>query len=509
MSQDDARTRLRSTGPLESRAGSAAEAPDPAAATRLHASPAAAPAPVPASGPAPATRLRGAGPPPSVSGELQQATVIRDRYRLEELIGQGGMGQVWRAKDLLLEQARDPRPYVALKLLNRDFETHPDAFVTLQREAGKAQQLAHPNIATVFSFDRDDRSGRAFLTMELLEGRSLEVLIDQHHGRGIGRRAALPIIRGVAEGLSYAHRKGIVHSDLKPANIFLLTDGTPKILDFGIARAVPTGIDTRPVDSFDAGALGAYTEPYATAEMIGGEAPAPADDLYSLAVIACELLDGRHPFEGRSAVAAEAAHARPPALRELRRPEQRAILSSLSFTRSARPRDAAEFLRIFSSARPVRNALLAAIGLLAVACAYLWYSNYRQQGPAIAFEQLPPAAQQQIRQDLSDGRKFLDFYERQHQQDGLEGALESFDDAYRLQRGNREAAAGMRRVAGDALDSAKDAEERRQIATMALQHYEYLRSYAPVRCALGRDCSLADRAWIDAQRLARRLGRLL
>lgn len=456
--------------------------------------------------------------------EPEQGDLLRGRYRLEEMIGQGGMGQVWRCRDLLLEQAHDPRPYIALKLLNRDFASHPDAFVALQREAGKAQQLAHPNIATVFTFDRDDRSERIFLTMELLEGEPLEALIAQHRGRGLARREAVPIIRGIAEGLAYAHRKGIVHSDLKPANIFLQRDGTPKILDFGIARAVPTDGDTS-TDSFDAGSLGGYTAPYATVEMIEGQAPAPADDLYSLAVIACELLEGRHPFSGKSAPAAHAAQARPPALRALTRSERHAILQSLSFERLQRPRDAGAFLRTFSGARQVKKALLGAIAALAAVSAYLWYSNYQQEGPAIPFEQLPADTQQQLRQYLSEGQQFLQFYEQKHEMDGFPNAVDAFVRAYGLQKGNRTATAGLRRVADDALDGARDSADRQRIAAFLAQ-FEYLKGYAPVRCALGAgqtaaadlhpdaassapNCTLADSVALRAQRLGRRVWRLL
>ena len=163
---------------------------------------------------------------------------LRGRYLLEEMIGQGAMGQVWRAKDLLGEEARDRNPYVAVKVLNSDFEQRPDAFIALHREAMRAQKLAHPNIVTVHVFDRDEASGRAFIAMELLEGQPLDRVIRKAGTRGLAREQALPIIRGMAEGLAYAHRKGIVHSDFKPANVFLTSDGTPKILDFGIARAI-------------------------------------------------------------------------------------------------------------------------------------------------------------------------------------------------------------------------------------------------------------------------------
>ncbi len=174
----------------------------------------------------------------SAAVEFEAGALLKGRFELTSLVGRGGMGIVWAAVDRRKLEARDPHPEVAVKILNSSAAQHPDAFVALQREASKAQTLAHPNIATVFDFDRDGAT--VFITMELLRGQPLDKAIGAAHGHGIGRAAALPIIRGIAEGLAYAHRKGIIHSDLKPANIFLGPDGTPKILDFGIARAVPS-----------------------------------------------------------------------------------------------------------------------------------------------------------------------------------------------------------------------------------------------------------------------------
>src|SRR5262249_50294538 len=152
--------------------------------------------------------------------------------------------------------------------------------------------------------------------MELLKGRSLDSLVREVKGKGTGRDIALPIIRGIAEGLAYAHRKGIVHSDLKPGNVYLTEDNTPKILDFGIARAVPSAVPSGEArDEFDAGSLGAYTEAYATSEMIEGVDPHPADDLYALGIIGYELLTGAHPYKRLSAPAADKERLKPPALR--------------------------------------------------------------------------------------------------------------------------------------------------------------------------------------------------
>ena len=278
-------------------------------------------------------------------GPLEPGSVIKKRFVLETLLGKGGMGIVFGAIDRRKEEARDPNPRVALKVLNADFQRHPQAFMALQREARKAQTLAHPNVVTVFDFDRDGEA--VYMTMELLHGRSLDSMTREARGKGVKREIALPIIRGIAEGLAYAHRKGIVHSDLKPGNVFVAEDGTPKILDFGIARAVPSMNTEASRDVFDAGSLGAYTEAYATDEMIDGVDPHPADDMYALGIIAYELLTGFHPYQRHSAPGARKLGLKPPPLKGLKRKEMRAIERCLSLERKKRPQNAAEFLKLF------------------------------------------------------------------------------------------------------------------------------------------------------------------
>lgn len=405
------------------------------------------------------------------------------RFELEGLIGRGGMGSVYSALDPRKVEAGDPNPRVAIKLLNADFRAHPDAFVALQREASKAQALAHPNIVTVFDFDRD--GGTAFITMELLRGRSLETVTSEARGSGMSRKAALPIIRGIAEGLAYAHRKGVVHSDLKPANVFLLDDGTPKILDFGIARAVPGATGGAVRDEFDAGRLGAYTEAYATREMIQGSDPAPADDVYALGVIVCELLTGSHPYEGRSAPQARQAGLKPALPTTLRRSERKLIARCLDFDRSRRPRDAAEFLRLLTGVAPWLKVLAAAVIALTLASGYLSYRNYQASGPAVPFEQLEPATQQQVRSDLAQGAQAWQFYRGQGIGNALTDALQYYADAYRLHKGDRDAVRGLERTADEILKQAHG--NRQQLHDTAAQlagASEYLKSYPPVVDAL-------------------------
>ena len=138
--------------------------------------------------------------PESRRGALQPGSIIKKRFVLDSLLGKGGMGLVFGAIDRRKEEAQDPNPRVALKVLNADFERHPQSFIALQREARKAQTLAHPNVVTVFDFDRDGET--VYMTMELLTGRSLEAIVREARGNGVKPEIAMPIIRGIAEFIS-------------------------------------------------------------------------------------------------------------------------------------------------------------------------------------------------------------------------------------------------------------------------------------------------------------------
>jgi hypothetical protein len=409
-------------------------------------------------------------------GPLEPGSVIKKRFVLEKLLGKGGMGLVFGAIDRRKEEARDPNPRVALKVLNADFQRHPQAFMALQREARKAQSLAHPNVVTVFDFDRDGDA--VYMTMELLTGRSLDSMTREARGKGMKREIALPIIRGIAEGLAYAHRKGIVHSDLKPGNVFIAEDGNSKILDFGIARAVPS-INAEK-DVFDAGSLGAYTEAYATDEMIDGVDPHPADDMYALGIIAYELLTGFHPYQRHSAPGARKLGLKPAPLKGLKRKEARAIESCLSLERKRRPQNAGEFLKAFRGVTALQKATIAVAAVMALVAGYQYYQYYVETSPAIPFSALKPEIQAEFRNYMAQGDEAWQFFEGQQVSDGAASAITYYAKAYNIHPRNRDAVAGLKKAADAVLKLPNDEKARQLLAKELQQTSVFYQKYAPV-----------------------------
>lgn len=327
--------------------------------------------------------------PGSTNPQLQNlgpGSIIKDRFILDKVLGAGGMGKVFQARDLLKVEASDNNPFVAMKVLTEDFRAHPKAFVALQREASRQQKLAHPNIVTVYDFDRIGMTGtQVFITMELLIGKPLDSFIRKvvRPRGGLPFAEALPIIKQLGASLSYAHQRNVVHSDFKPGNAFLCDDGIVKTLDFGIARAInvrvadtPDGSDddssddtqasgsnpsviehndadttspttnnnTQAPDDFDAGTLGALTPAYASLEMLQGKDPSTQDDLYALACVAYELLTGYHPFNKKSAAKAMQAKLVPAPIKGLKKRQWRGLLHGLAFAKENRTATVDDFL---------------------------------------------------------------------------------------------------------------------------------------------------------------------
>ena len=233
-------------------------------------------------------------------------------YRLIEKIGAGGMGEVYRATDTKLGRA------VALKVLPAAMASHPGRLERFRREAKALAAIDHANIVTIFSVEEAD--GVHFLTMQLVDGQSLDRVIPEG---GLPCDRMLHVAGRVAEALAAAHEKGIVHRDLKPANVMVASDGRIKVLDFGLAKEMRA---TDPADATltAAGQTGAGvvmgTPAYMSPEQIAGRPVDHRTDIFSLGILLYEMASGRRPFEGASSMELGSAILRdtPPLITDVR-----------------------------------------------------------------------------------------------------------------------------------------------------------------------------------------------
>ena len=212
--------------------------------------------------------------------------------RVLSKIGEGGMGVVYRAYDEVLHRE------VALKVVNKDLGLDPSASQNLLHEARASSSLAHPNICTIHEVG--ETGGELYIVMELVEGKSLHVMSGEG---GLPPESVLRYGVQIASALARAHDRGIIHRDLKTANIVVTADGLVKVLDFGLAKQVGSGILEGPTRSFatvqDASSVSG-TLPYMAPEILRGEAADGRSDLWALGVVLYELASGRLPFEGRT-----------------------------------------------------------------------------------------------------------------------------------------------------------------------------------------------------------------
>jgi len=216
--------------------------------------------------------------------------LLADRYQLEELLGSGAMGEVWRAADHVLG-----RP-VAIKLLKAEDTADIERF---RMEAQTTARLNHPHVVGVYDFGSDH--GRLHLVMELVDGWTLA---RERSQRGaLAAQEAAAIAAQVAQGLSAAHRQGVIHRDIKPANVMLTTGRTVKITDFGIARFTDDSAGTATGTGRILG-----TADYLAPERALGRSAQPASDVYSLGCVLYELLTGRPPFTGTTSLAVVQQH---------------------------------------------------------------------------------------------------------------------------------------------------------------------------------------------------------
>jgi serine/threonine-protein kinase len=226
---------------------------------------------------------------------LKIGTLIDGRYRITARIGHGGMAEVYEANDIINKQI------VAIKLIREDVMANPVNLKRFENEATIAASLNHPNIVKVFNHGKID--GRPYIANEYVKGQNLKDVLDF---RGfLPLQEALSIILQLADALSYAHLRNITHRDIKPDNIFLLSDGTIKLGDFGIAEA--DGLNTKNIPD-GKNIIGSVH--YLAPEISKGKHASKRSDIYAVGVTYFELITGHVPYDKDNAVSVAVAHIR-------------------------------------------------------------------------------------------------------------------------------------------------------------------------------------------------------
>src|SRR5215217_882971 len=260
---------------------------------------------------------------------------LAGRYRLGRWLAAGGMGQVWQATDEVLG-----RP-VAVKLLREEYAHDPTFARRLRVEARSAAAVTHPGVDSIFDYGEvrtaDGAEPTPFLVMELVDGQPLSSLLAREGRLGLDR--SLEIVGQAAVAVGAAHRVGLVHRDVKPANLLVCPDGTVKVTDFGVAQALGQS-------QGDDGEVLVGTAGYLSPEQASGQPATAASDLYALGVVAYECLAGRRPFTGEHLIAVALAHLLqpPPPLPEDVPGAVRALVAqAMAKQPTRRPPDASRF----------------------------------------------------------------------------------------------------------------------------------------------------------------------
>ncbi|MFN2385835.1 MAG: protein kinase, partial [Thermoanaerobaculia bacterium] len=221
----------------------------------------------------------GTTPAPVRDRPLTTGTLLGGRYRIDAVLGYGGMGVVYRARDLRLDQD------IALKRIRPD-RMSPERRETLRREIILSRKVTHENVCRVF--DLVEVQGEEFVSMEFIPGRTLKEIEDEEKTLPLGR--GLAIAKGIGYGLAAAHRIGVLHRDLKPENVIVTDDGRPHLMDFGIAVDTALTFDQK-------GDTVPGTPQFLAPELLRGDSPSIRSDVYAMGVVLYEMFTGRVPFD--------------------------------------------------------------------------------------------------------------------------------------------------------------------------------------------------------------------
>jgi serine/threonine protein kinase len=269
--------------------------------------------------------------------DLRPGSVLRRRYRIENVLGQGETGTVFQALD---EYRLDTLPgqKLAIKVLHTAVTKRAELLTQLRREFQQLQLLSHPNIVRVFEFDRDGPV--IFFTMELLNGPLLSRVLQARRLIPLERAQAWAIVRDIGAAIAHAHSRGVVHGSINPQNIFITVPGELRVLDFAAAHrsnrrsSTPEHEMTMPF----------ATSGYASCQVLEGERADARDDVFALACVAYLLLSGEHPFSKKTAIEARQAKLSPRRPPNLTNRQWQALRAGLRWEREHRPADVQEWL---------------------------------------------------------------------------------------------------------------------------------------------------------------------
>lgn len=260
---------------------------------------------------------------------LGPGDILQDRFVLGAELGRGGIGVVFMAFDRSSPSTRDTPDRVAVKVLRPDYQADEKLCAALEAEARHAPMLVHPNIVRIFDFYKECET--RFLIMELVEGETLRSLMSRFQPGVPPRRESMNIVDGMCRGLAHAHQCGITHGDFKPGNVIVTRGDVPRILDFGLAPGATT--EKRPNDVKLLDKAGspprAMTPAYASCRHLEGGTPGFPDDVYSLSCVIYELLQGRHPYDKQSALAARELDLQPARIEGLSEHQWRTLATGL------------------------------------------------------------------------------------------------------------------------------------------------------------------------------------
>jgi eukaryotic-like serine/threonine-protein kinase len=270
---------------------------------------------------------------------IDPGTIVDGRYEILRRVGSGGMADVYLASDNLLGRQ------VALKLLHHRFAEDQEFVERFKREASSAASLSHPNVVSIF--DRGEWDGTYYIAMEYLPGRTLKAIVREHGA--LPPATAIDVVLQMLRAARFAHRRGVIHRDLKPHNVILDEEGRAKVTDFGIARAGASDM------TLTGSIMG--TAQYLSPEQAQGQAVSEASDLYAIGVVLYELLTGRVPFEGETAVTIALQHVsrapRPPSTLNAAVPQalDAIVLRALEKDPAARYRSAEQAIAALDAVR--------------------------------------------------------------------------------------------------------------------------------------------------------------